>query len=169
MAALEEGDLEFKRENVTLHDLAERAASTSALRAGELGGSVTTELRASQSRVKGDALHLENAINSILDNAEKYSTGPPRIRVATRVVDGAIVLSVSDSGIGIEAKHLGGIFEKYYRVPTQNVHDVKGFGLGLSYVKLVVERHGGTVQAFSKPGSGTTIELRLPLDPADAS
>ena len=108
-------------------------------------------------------MHVENVMNSVLDNAEKYSPGAPRIRLSTLNDDRWLVISVADRGIGIAAEHLQNIFEKYYRVPTSNIHDVKGFGLGLSYVKLVVGRHGGTVRAVSAPGSGTNVELRFPV------
>jgi two-component system phosphate regulon sensor histidine kinase PhoR len=109
-------------------------------------------------------MHVENVVNSVLDNAEKYSPDRPTIRVATYKADGCIVVSVADRGIGIAPEHLPNIFEKYFRVPTNNLHDVKGFGIGLSYVRLVVERHGGSVRAESAPGQGTTIEMKFPVD-----
>jgi len=163
MAALEEGEVEFRESVLDLHEIVTRAAAGSALRVKEAGGSVSTELKAQAHRIRGDAVHIENVVNSVLDNAEKYSPGAPEIRVATRNEDGGIVLSVSDRGAGIAPEHLPNIFEKYFRVPTNNLHDVKGFGLGLSYVKLVVGRHGGTVRALSEPGLGTTIEMTLPV------
>jgi two-component system phosphate regulon sensor histidine kinase PhoR len=164
LAALEEGEFEFRRERLDLHEIVARAAANSALRVRERGGSVSTDLRAGNHTVRGDAMHVENVVNSVLDNAEKYSPDRPTIRVATYNADGCIVVSVADRGIGIAPEHLPNIFEKYFRVPTNNLHDVKGFGIGLSYVRLVVERHGGSVRAESAPGQATTIEMKFPVD-----
>jgi signal transduction histidine kinase len=164
LAALEEGEFDFRRDRIDLHDLVARAAANSGVRVRERGGAVTNDLRAESHAVRGDAVHIENVLNSVLDNAEKYSPDAPAIRVATYNADGCVVVSVADRGIGIAPEHLPNIFEKYFRVPTNNLHDVKGFGIGLSYVRLVVERHGGTVRAESSPGQGTTIELKIPVD-----
>jgi two-component system phosphate regulon sensor histidine kinase PhoR len=167
LAALEEGEFEFRRERLDLHEVVARAAANSGLRVRERGGTVATDLRAADHAIRGDAMHIGNVVNSVLDNAEKYSPGTPSIRVATYNADGCVVVSIADRGIGIAAEHLPNIFEKYFRVPTNNLHDVKGFGIGLSYVRLVVERHGGTVRAQSSrssPGRGTTIELKFPVD-----
>jgi two-component system phosphate regulon sensor histidine kinase PhoR len=164
LAALEEGEFEFRRERIDLHEVAAKAAANSGLRVKERGGAVTTDFRATVHAVRGDAVHIENVVNSVLDNAEKYSPEAPAIRVATYNADGCVVVSVADRGIGIAPEHLPNIFEKYFRVPTNNLHDVKGFGIGLSYVRLVVERHGGSVRAESTPGQGTTIELKFPVD-----
>lgn len=161
MAALEEGELEFREEILDLHDIVARAAANASLRVGERGGSLTTDLRASARFILGDAVHVANVVNSVLDNAEKYSPGAPDVNVSTRNDDGWIVLEVRDRGIGIAPEHLPMIFEKYYRVPTMNLHDVKGFGIGLSYVRLVMERHGGSVRATSGPGAGTCVELKF--------
>ena len=172
LAALEGGEVEFRREPVDVNEVASRAAANAALRVRERGGSVATDFRASSAIVRGDAVHIANVVNSVLDNAEKYSPDAPEIRVATYNADGCVVVSVSDRGIGIAPEHLPSIFEKYYRVPTNNVHDVKGFGIGLSYVRLVVARHGGSVRAQSSqrsqssPGRGTTIELKFPVGDA---
>ncbi len=163
MAALEEGEFEFRYEPLDLHEIASRAAANSSLRVKEKGGTVAIDLRAAAHTVRGDAVHIENVVSSVLDNAEKYSPEAPVVRVSTYNADGWIVLSVADRGIGIAAEHLPNIFEKYYRVPTNNLHDVKGFGIGLSYVRLVMERHGGSVRASSVPGAGTTIELKFRL------
>jgi len=163
MAALEEGDVEFREELLDVREIVSRAAAGSTLRVGEKGGSVAVELGATDHTIRGDGVHVENVVNSILDNAEKYSPDPPVINISTRNDDTWLIVSVSDRGIGIAPEFLPNIFEKYYRVPTNNRHDVKGFGLGLSYVKLVVGRHGGSVRAESVPGSGTTIELKFPV------
>lgn len=163
LAALEEGEFEFRRGPLDVHEVAARAAANAEMRVRERGGTVATDLRAASHAILGDPVHVENVVNSVLDNAEKYSPGAPAIRIATYNADGCVVVSVADRGIGIAPEHLPSIFEKYFRVPTENLHDVKGFGIGLSYVRLVVERHGGSVRAESAPGSGTTVELKFPL------
>jgi two-component system phosphate regulon sensor histidine kinase PhoR len=103
-----------------------------------------------------------------LDNANKYSPAAPDIRVATKDHSGSLIVEISDRGIGIAAEDQKRVFEKYFRVHTGNLHDVKGFGLGLSYVKLITEAHGGDVTLESTPGQGTTVRLRLPLSLGDA-
>jgi two-component system phosphate regulon sensor histidine kinase PhoR len=106
---------------------------------------------------------LTNVINNLLDNANKYSPDAPRILVSTQNVDGNLVIRITDNGIGIQAEDVPKVFDKYYRVPTGNVHNVKGFGLGLSYVKLLVTAMGGEVGITSRYGEGTTAEVRMPL------
>jgi two-component system phosphate regulon sensor histidine kinase PhoR len=126
-------------------------------------GTITTQLSATRSTIQADAVHLENIIHNVLDNAVKYSNGQPKIVVTTASDARNLTIRVQDEGIGIAEEHLQKVFEKYYRVPTGNVHDVKGFGLGLSYVKLVTEAHRGTIAIQSRSGKGTTVELRFVL------
>jgi two-component system, OmpR family, phosphate regulon sensor histidine kinase PhoR len=164
MAALEEGETEFTLTSVDLHEIVRRAVANIELQVTARNGTIAAALEAKQANVRGDAVHLENVVHNILDNAVKYSGGAPTISVATMTAENHLVLIVSDRGIGIPKEHLGRVFDKYYRVPTGNIHDVKGFGLGLSYVRLIVEAHGGTVSLSSNPASGTTVELRFPAD-----
>ena len=163
MAALEEGDVEFHRESVDLHMLITRIAEHVSLEVSARGGTLTTDLRAAVRTVLADAIHMENALRSVLDNAVKYSPACPEIAVSTENVHGTVLVRISDRGIGISREHQHSVFEKYFRVPTGNVHDVKGFGLGLSYVKLVVEAHGGNVALESESGKGTIVTLQLPV------
>ena len=118
--------------------------------------------------VYGDRFHLSNVVSTLLDNAVKYSGADVRIAVAARRVrhgaKSAVEVEVSDNGIGIEAKALEHIFEKFYRVPTGNVQCVRGYGLGLYYARCVVERHGGRITARSRAGEGTVITVVLPDD-----
>jgi signal transduction histidine kinase len=165
MAQLEEGDIELTRTEVDLHDLIAKAAGAFALQVESRGGRITLDLRAGLHRLSGDAVFLSNIIHNLLDNANKYSTGAPEITIATRNEDSRVIVRVSDRGCGIAAEHQKKVFEKYYRVPTGNLHDVKGFGIGLSYVKLLVEAHSGLISLHSEPGVGTDVEVRLPVKP----
>jgi two-component system phosphate regulon sensor histidine kinase PhoR len=113
--------------------------------------------------VRGDRVHLLNIIHGVLDNANKYSPDSPRITVATANDHGFLNVRISDQGKGIPEELHDRVFEKYYRVPTGNLHEVKGFGIGLSYVKRTVELHGGKVELESRPGTGTTVTMKLPL------
>lgn len=110
-----------------------------------------------------DGLHIRNAINNLLDNAVKYAQGKPVIHVYSAMENGVWQLSVSDEGIGMNRRELENIFQPFYRISTGNKHDTKGFGLGLYYVKQVVEGHGGSISVDSKPDQGTTFTLRLPI------
>lgn len=162
MAVLEEGEFELKRLPVDMHDVIGQAVKNISLQIDRKEGSLMTILNAKTCVVNGDAVHLTNIIHNVLDNAIKYSPQRPKVKIATHSDGRFLTVSVQDSGIGIPKEHLGRIFDKYYRVPTGNTHDVKGFGLGLSYVKLIAEAHDGNVSITSEPGKGTTVEIMLP-------
>ncbi|HEY6952139.1 MAG TPA: HAMP domain-containing sensor histidine kinase, partial [Bacteroidota bacterium] len=163
MSALEEGDYELNLVPVDVHKVITKAVESISLQMTARKGSITTTLGASRSTIHADAVHLENIIHNVLDNAVKYTRDTPKIVVSTASGTDRLIIRVQDNGIGIADEHLEKVFEKYYRVPTGNLHDVKGFGLGLSYVKLVTEAHHGTITIQSLPGAGTTVELRFPL------
>jgi two-component system, OmpR family, phosphate regulon sensor histidine kinase PhoR len=112
-----------------------------------------------------DRTHIQNVVYNLLDNAIKYTPEKPVIRIFTQNMPGTIEFCVEDNGIGISRENQKRIFEKLYRVPTGNIHDVKGFGLGLSYVKAIVEKHGGQVWVESEPGRGSRFHVSLPLAP----
>jgi two-component system phosphate regulon sensor histidine kinase PhoR len=109
-----------------------------------------------------DEVHLSNVLNNLLDNAIKYSPEAPLVDIQTRSNSQGLYIQVRDQGMGIQKEALSAVFEPFYRVPTGNVHNVKGFGLGLSYVKKIVEAHGGSVQVSSKLGVGSTFEITIP-------
>ena len=111
--------------------------------------------------VEADKLHITNVIYNLLDNSLKYTEEIPHVIISTRDVIGGIVIRMKDNGIGIAKSNQEKIFEKLYRVPTGNVHNVKGFGLGLSYVKSIIELHQGTIKVESKVGYGSTFLLNL--------
>ncbi len=128
------------------------------------GGKINLHLDATESIVLLDKLHMQNIIYNLLDNAIKYCDDEPVITISTQNVKRGIEIAVSDNGIGIPVESQPFIFDKFYRVPTGNVHDVKGFGLGLNYVKIMTEAHKGTVRLKSEAGKGTTFFITLPIE-----
>lgn len=164
LAQLESGDLQLNRIPVDVHELARDAADPFALQIEKRGGSLELDLRAGSSVVTADPVHLGNVLTNLIDNAIKYSPGAPEVRVESESRGRRLVLRVTDRGVGIARADQERVFEKYFRCPTGDRHDVKGFGLGLSFVRLLVEAHGGTVDLDSAPGSGTTVTLQLPLE-----
>ncbi len=127
---------------------------------GEIG-SVVTDLEAQHSVIRADRVHLTNILNNLLDNAAKYCLHDPEIRISTRDEKYGVMLTVSDNGIGIEEHYQKRIFDKFFRVPTGNVHTVKGFGIGLFYVKRIVEMHGWKIRVSSEPGKGTSMYIQI--------
>jgi signal transduction histidine kinase len=162
MAVLERGDYELKREPVDMHGIIAQAVQVLSLHVEKRGGRLSNQLHAARYVVNGDAVHLANVVHNLLDNANKYSPNAPSIAVETQDADNELKMSISDGGIGLSPEHQKLVFQRYFRVPSGNVHDVKGFGLGLSYVKLIVEAHGGWVTLTSKEGEGTRVDVYLP-------
>ena len=163
MAVLEGGEYELNLAPVDVHEVIHRAAPGLALQAEHRGGSLTLALEAPRHWATADTVHLANIMNNLLDNANKYSPETPRIVMSTRNEAARLIIRIEDNGIGIGPEHLAKVFEKFYRVPTGNRHDVKGFGLGLSYVKLMTEAMGGGVSIKSEIGKGTCVEVSLPV------
>jgi two-component system phosphate regulon sensor histidine kinase PhoR len=126
------------------------------------GALVDLKLNADKSTVTGDEHHLSNVIFNLIDNAVKYSKESPRICITTYNTSSKLVVSVSDQGIGMSKDQISKIFEQFYRVPTGNLHDVKGFGLGLSYVNNIVKRLAGTIKVKSEKDKGSEFEIILP-------
>ena len=125
-------------------------------------GSIQFDNQASDGSVKGDPVHISNVVNNLIDNAIKYSTEAPDIKLTLKEEGNCIIVEIADNGIGISKGNQKKIFEKLYRVPTGNVHEVKGFGLGLTYVKAIIEKHKGSITLESQLGKGTTFFIRLP-------
>ncbi len=163
MAVLEEGNYELKLVGVDVHEIIRGVVDNVSLQVEEKSGSIQCRLDATRSYVYADTMHFTNIIHNVLDNACKYSPDRPSIVVSTSNKNDSIAIDVTDSGIGIRKEDVARVFEKYFRVHTGNVHDVKGFGLGLSYVKLMTEAHGGTISLESEPGKGTTLHLLFPV------
>ena len=142
-----------------LHDVVERAK----LPVSAAGGSISLTLKATHTNLLLDAYHIQNALGNLIDNAIKYTKKEPIIHIKTQSNNKRLLLSIADNGMGIHSEAQKHIFDKFYRVPTGNVHNVKGFGLGLSYVKYIVEAHNGHITVHSAPDEGTTFHIELPL------
>ena len=163
MAIFDRGKIVLKEKNMNLHELVEAVVNIFSLQVKKRNGSLVYRPEALRSGVKIDEIHFTNLVSNLLDNAMKYCREVPDITVTTRNERSYIVLCVEDKGIGISKENQKRIFEKFYRVPTGNIHNVKGFGLGLSYVKMIAEIHRGQVTMTSEPGEGSRFEVYVPL------
>lgn len=163
MAKIDRKDFQLKITHVNLNDLAYQACENAKLKILKRNGNLETNLGAKKPIVEGDLTHLSNIIHNLLDNAEKYSEDKPFISVTTRNVTGGVEIDISDNGIGMNKDAQKHIFDKFYRVHTGNRHDVKGFGLGLSYVKALMDAHNGTVKVNSEIDKGSTFTLFFPF------
>lgn len=163
MAQIEKGELQLRVEEINIHEIILHAVEQIKIQVESRQGKINCELRATLPVINGDALHLSNVIFNLLDNANKYSPEIPDITISTSDVDNGILIKVKDHGVGMTHEMQKKIFEKFYRVPTGNVHDVKGFGLGLSYVKAIVEQHSGWIHVESELGKGSTFEIFIPM------
>src|SRR5690606_24279114 len=149
---------------VNLHDVIYTAVENITLQVEKKEGTVDTVLDADQPVVQGDLTHISNIINNLLDNANKYSPERPEITVHTRNLANGVQVIVEDHGIGMSKEARKHIFDKFYRVHTGNLHDVKGFGLGLSYVKAIMTAHKGQVDVKSELGKGSSFTLFFPFN-----
>ena len=163
VAKLDREKLTLKKESCSIHDLILEAKESFDINQTDMGGEIELLLDAQRETLMMDEVHITNVIYNLLDNAVKYCNTVPHIDIRTWDDGQFFYLTITDNGIGIKREDLKMIFDKFYRVPTGNLHDVKGFGLGLYYVKLIVEEHGGTIQVKSQLGKGTTFSLKFPL------
>lgn len=161
-ARFDRGEVKMNREQTDMHELIETVVHSLSPQVEARNGILETHLQANPSIITGDEVHLTNLIFNLLDNAIKYSGETTDVSIRTENATGALKITVSDKGIGMNKEALRHIFEQFYRVPTGNVHDVKGFGLGLSYVKKIVDEHKGSIKVDSTPGKGSTFEIALP-------
>jgi len=167
MTALERGEIPLQKTELDFHQLVRDSLKCISIQIENKQGSVKSELSAERRIVMGDKTHLTNAICNLIDNAIKYSGEKPELTIQTSDSNQNLILKVSDKGIGIEKEYQKKVFDKYFRVPTGDVHDVKGFGIGLAYIKAIVELHGGTIELESDPdshreGKGTIFTITLP-------
>lgn len=155
----------LKLKEIDANDLVVNVANTHALKVEKFGGTLDIDLQAEDSMIRVDEMHFTNVLFNLLDNALKYKRNdiPPELMIRTRNEGSKIVISVEDNGIGIKKEDMKKVFERFYRVPTGNRHDVKGFGLGLAYVKKIVTDLNGTIRAESELGKGTKFIISLPV------
>lgn len=161
-AALDKQDFKLKIEQLNLSELLESTMQHISLQVEKRGGNLNFVDRLKEPTIEGDAFHLTHIFNNLLDNALKYTPNTPTIKLEAIEEPDQFVVKISDNGIGMSKDAQKKIFDKFYRVPTGNVHDVKGFGLGLSYVKTMLEAHQGGIQVDSEVGKGTTFTINLP-------
>ena len=157
----DKGTPELKLEIFNIEEIIEKAMKSIQLSFDKKEGSIETDFMALNKIVEADKLHITNVIYNLLDNSLKYSENRPLVKISTRDVIGGLVIRIKDNGIGIAKDNQEKIFEKLYRVPTGNIHNVKGFGLGLSYVRSIMELHQGTIKVESKLDQGSTFLLNL--------
>lgn len=163
MATLDKKEYKLKFEEIDVHRIIDKALSHVSLQVERRGGKIHKNLLASNNLIVSDEVHLTNIIYNLLDNANKYSPETPDIRIDTEDHHQGLLIRITDKGIGMTREAVDKIFDKFYRVPTGNIHDVKGFGLGLTYVKTILLAMGGQIKVKSYPGRGSTFEIILPI------
>lgn len=162
MAKLDKSKLNLNLSPVDLNDVITDAAVYISLQVEPRDGTIETDLQAEPAIVEGDMTHISSLINNLLDNANKYSPDAPKILVSTRNVSKGVEVTVKDHGLGMSREARKNIFDRFYRVHTGDRHDVKGFGLGLSYVKTITEVHNGTINVKSELGKGSSFIVTFP-------
>lgn len=161
-AKMSNKNFSIKLSEVDINPIIEKVEQSFRLTLSNRGGKIETLLEAHPSTVMADELHLTNLVYNLVDNGIKYSTSAPHIIVSTAIENGHFILRVQDHGIGISKADQKHVFEKFYRVSTGDVHNVKGFGIGLNYVAQVVRLHHGHITLDSEPGKGSTFTISLP-------
>lgn len=162
MAKFDRENLNLKLTKVDIHAVIKLAVSNISLQVAQKAGTVESILKADKYIIEADENHISNIIHNLLDNANKYTPNKPNIKVYTIDRAESLEIVVEDNGIGLSKEARKHVFEKFYRVHTGNLHDVKGFGLGLSYVKALVTAHSGTVNVKSELGKGSNFILNFP-------
>ncbi|HRG38290.1 MAG TPA: HAMP domain-containing sensor histidine kinase [Bacteroidia bacterium] len=163
-AILDKGQFKLKIQSIDIHTLIEQTITNIKLQVENKEGEISVQLNAEKSIVNADRVHVTNIIFNLIDNALKYTYEKPNIKISTRNAMDGILISVKDNGIGISKENQRRIFDTMYRVPTGNIHNVKGFGLGLSYVKAVVEKHGGSISVESELEKGSEFTVYIPFN-----
>ena len=164
-ALMDRQEVQLNLKPLHVHQIIRDVADNFILRLQEKQGMIETDLSATEDLIEGDEVHISNLVNNLMDNAVKYSREnvPPVIRISTTSSNKKFILRMEDNGIGMTRETVKRIFEKFYRAHTGNIHNVKGFGLGLSYVKTVIGAHRGEIKLLSEIGKGSTFTLFIPL------
>lgn len=162
LTALERGEMPLQKTTVDVHQLIQSVLNCMSIQIDERKGKVNLQLEATDFTINADKTHLTNALCNILDNAIKYNEGDLVLNIKTSNSNHQLIVEISDNGMGIDKEFQKNVFDKYYRVPTGDVHNVKGFGLGLSYVKKIIELHKGKIELHSEKGKGSTFSISIP-------
>jgi len=163
IARLEKGELKMENTEVDVNDLIVIVLDSMELQLQKRNAIINVHTDAAHAIIYGDELHLSNVIYNLIDNANKYSSDTPEITITTRNTGKNLIIEIADKGIGMTKEQSKRIFDQFYRVPTGNLHDVKGFGLGLNYVQDIIKKLNGTIKVSSEKDRGTTFEISLPL------
>jgi two-component system phosphate regulon sensor histidine kinase PhoR len=158
---LEKDEIKMSIKKLNVHEIIQRVAENTSLQMQEAHVAFSTELEASNCIIEADEVHFTNIIFNLLDNAIKYSKENPIIKISTSNEAKMISIKVTDNGIGMDRDTQNNVYEKFFRAHTGNLHNVKGFGLGLTYVKKIVEAHKGKIELSSELGVGTTFTIRF--------
>jgi two-component system phosphate regulon sensor histidine kinase PhoR len=159
----EKEGFKLNKEKVDLFDVIKETVNRTQVNIEANNGKLDFDFDTDDIKVYGDKLHLTNVFYNLFDNAIKYRKGQPEIKLTINLQKNWVVLTVSDNGIGIKKEDQSRIFDSLYRVPTGNIHNVKGFGLGLNYCKNIITKHQGTIEVESTLGVGTTFTIKLPI------
>ena len=163
MASIDKEQIKLKKELLNVHEVIYKAVENIEATLKQENGCISYQLNAQKAEIQADRLHLTNMIYNLLDNAVKYTSNRPQICILTKNDKKGIWLSIRDNGIGISKEHQKKIFDKFYRVPTGNVHNVKGFGLGLNYIQSLVKAHKGLIIVESELHTGSTFHIFFPF------
>lgn len=163
ISRLEKNQIEISKEAIDMNTIVEEAISSVDLLLESRNGTIKTDLQAIQSEILGNHLHITNVIVNMLENALKYSDDPPEIEISSKSTAKFFILKIKDQGIGMSKNAQKHVFDKFYREHKGNIHNVKGHGLGLAYVKEIIENHQGTVFVQSEKGKGSTFTVKIPL------
>ena len=164
IAALDKGKFKIRKKEMDVHHLLDEIIHNSELFVHEHNGTIKKVYSAARFKIRADKMHFINIIGNLIDNANKYSPQNPEIIVRTKNIKKGILISIEDNGVGIKAEDQDSIFKQFHRVHTGNIHDVKGFGLGLFYAQKMVKEHGGFIRLISTFGIGSTFEIYLPFN-----
>ena len=162
-AFLEKQELNLNLSKIGVHEMIQEVASTFELQLNDKNGKIDFLLNASNDFISGDDAHFRNMISNLIDNAIKYSQDPVHVTISTHSTKNHLVIRIEDNGIGMSKESVKRVFEKFYRAHTGNLHNVKGFGLGMSYVKTVIDAHKGKIKVDSTIGKGTSFTIEVPL------
>ena len=160
-AVMDRGELKLKKEKILLNEIIHEVVHNAQFRLKSIGGSIDLHIPSELIEITADKMHFTNLFSNLIDNGIKYCEEVPHLKIDLKKEGNSYLLSVTDNGIGISKEHIGKIFDKLYRIPTGNLHNVKGFGLGLSYVKVISELHGWNVTVKSEVGKGSTFTLKI--------